>query len=323
MKRLLHVFVSILAMSYAFGASSEEEFKGEWINTDTQGIPRIVIRKGGDVWKIHAWGRCTPDPCDWGETTLHLIGDSVGAKEFKRGFAKWEKDFADHFLLIRFEGTGSDYYTKEINGEKIPVRADVPQILVETIALFKDKNGRSNYRKVSLLHKRQAGQPLRTNEQSTISENEIEKQYDRLIEIDHKVYEGMLSDYNKLKAKEDSGQITDKELKLLSHYSDWIKKQPKKIEAHKKLKELSVKRRKVGERIEKEMANVLEEHQKELENRWRKIGKAEPEHYMVEVHEVLKWSEEERNKIVKKYEEGFEQIDKERDEIIKGLRKSN
>ena len=153
MKRFLPMFVSILAVSYAFGAS-EDNFKGEWINTDTQGITRVVIRQEGDVWKIRAWGRASPNPIDWGETTLHLIGDSAGAKEFKRGFAKWEMGFADTFLLIRFEGTGSDYYTEEINGEKVHFRADVPQILIENITLFKDKSGRSNFRKVSLLHKK-------------------------------------------------------------------------------------------------------------------------------------------------------------------------
>lgn len=154
MKSLLFILASIISASNTF-ATSGDIFVGEWVNTDAQGIPRIVISKKGNSWRIQAWGRCSPTPSDWGETGLHLVADSAGGKEYRCCFAKWEKQHADTYFTIKLQGTGSHYYTKVIEGKETEFRADVPQIMIESITVFKDKSKRANYRKLSLLHKKQ------------------------------------------------------------------------------------------------------------------------------------------------------------------------
>jgi hypothetical protein len=68
--------------------SEASRFVGDWTNKDfeTRNITRINVRMDGDQIKVHAWGRCHPIECDWGETnaTLHRQALSV----------MWDQKFA-------------------------------------------------------------------------------------------------------------------------------------------------------------------------------------------------------------------------------------
>ena len=157
--RQITTFLAILLLASVSPAGDREDFIGTWINTDpSQGVPRIVIEETNGHWTIQAWGRGVPRDIDWGKTAFHLVSDSSGGKTFKRGFAKWERDFADTYMLIRFEGVASVYYEQDLNGEKHTFRDEVPQIALEKITIFKDGSGRSNYHSLILLHKQRAEQ---------------------------------------------------------------------------------------------------------------------------------------------------------------------
>jgi hypothetical protein len=54
-----------------------EEIRGIWKNEDsnTRGVTKIVIlRKNGETF-VHAWGKCHPQDCDWGEAKATIEGD--------------------------------------------------------------------------------------------------------------------------------------------------------------------------------------------------------------------------------------------------------
>jgi hypothetical protein len=55
---------------YKVGVSMNPEmFLGLWVNQslETQNITRLEIRPEGDELLVHAWGKCHPEDCDWGE----------------------------------------------------------------------------------------------------------------------------------------------------------------------------------------------------------------------------------------------------------------
>jgi hypothetical protein len=72
--RVLGVFVGLtLALLAAVGiiyASSPNDtsLDGTWVNVNssTRGIVKLVITHTSNGMKVHAWGACTPTPCDWG-----------------------------------------------------------------------------------------------------------------------------------------------------------------------------------------------------------------------------------------------------------------
>lgn len=84
-----------------------ERFTGNWKNSDpnTRGITRISIfpRNGGLY--IHAWGKCHPRDCDWGEVRVRRSGNSLTAE--------WHQGFADREMIIRgFNPRRSGKYTR-------------------------------------------------------------------------------------------------------------------------------------------------------------------------------------------------------------------
>jgi hypothetical protein len=52
-------------------------FVGLWNNVDakTRSNTKLSIRREGDQYGIHAWGKCHPEDCDWGEEQLLVTGN--------------------------------------------------------------------------------------------------------------------------------------------------------------------------------------------------------------------------------------------------------
>jgi hypothetical protein len=83
--------------------------EGRWINIDpdTRGLPRIELTfvcqdqvlngepyPPGPPWYIHAWGRCHPQDCDWGEVGAQQLATDHIYGVFEQGFARkhvWAK----------------------------------------------------------------------------------------------------------------------------------------------------------------------------------------------------------------------------------------
>lgn len=56
-------------------------FTGSWANVDqaTNGITRIQIRIADSSTYVHAWAKCRPTDCDWGEVKAEGYGSNVGS----------------------------------------------------------------------------------------------------------------------------------------------------------------------------------------------------------------------------------------------------
>ncbi|MBK7104976.1 MAG: hypothetical protein IPH62_06810 [Ignavibacteriae bacterium] len=50
------------------------QFEGTWINEDeeTRGITKAIIWIYNDMYKIHMWGQCHPEDCDWGINSVDI-----------------------------------------------------------------------------------------------------------------------------------------------------------------------------------------------------------------------------------------------------------
>jgi hypothetical protein len=124
---------SVVAVALLLGsqaASAADDFVGKWVNADkdTRGLTRIEVSGKDGKWTIQAWGMGGGGEIDQGKVTLNLLGDSVGDKEMKYGFASWDHKFADTHLTLRLE------------------KGD---LVVEDYTVFKDNSRRSNYRSKS------------------------------------------------------------------------------------------------------------------------------------------------------------------------------
>ena len=74
--------------------SGVRKFTGGWRNSDpnTRGITRITItRKSGKPY-IHAWGKCHPRDCDWGEVRARRNGNRL--------VADWDQGFVNRHMVI-------------------------------------------------------------------------------------------------------------------------------------------------------------------------------------------------------------------------------
>jgi len=99
---------------------------GTWTNCDhhTRSLVRLVIATAGTGISIHAFGACTPTPCDWGTATAKPYAANVSS-------------------------TGGIAFTAQYNfafKQTIIVgRVDMGMLTVELFDHFTDNSGRSDY----------------------------------------------------------------------------------------------------------------------------------------------------------------------------------
>ncbi len=84
MKTIVRVAAAMTLAAGMAQAASASEFVGNWVNIDsnTGGITRIEIGTSKAFFTVHAWGKCTPEDCDWGTVSVPislLLGDSFTA----------------------------------------------------------------------------------------------------------------------------------------------------------------------------------------------------------------------------------------------------
>ena len=99
---------------------------GSWINFDrnTRGIIRIVLASNDENLRVHAFGACSPEPCDWGTVPATAFAESVSAVDAV-GFRT--------FYDFGFLGTMlAAYLNKRL-------------LVVDAYNQFKDGSGRSPY----------------------------------------------------------------------------------------------------------------------------------------------------------------------------------
>lgn len=105
---------------------------GTWTNCDhhTRSLVRLVIAAAGTGITVHAFGACTPTPCDWG--TAPAMAYSTGVTS-PNGIA-----FTAHYKFAFKETT-------------IVGRADMGLLTVELFDHFTDNSGRSDYYSINYM----------------------------------------------------------------------------------------------------------------------------------------------------------------------------
>jgi hypothetical protein len=120
--------IGALLLSFAAVACAQTNgLVGQWtpVNANSASLTRVVVSQHKDSCSVEAWGDCKPTDCDWGKVELKLLGDFVGDKLPRYGFAHWDAGFADNYMTLRMENS---------------------VLVAEVFTFFKDGSQRSNYR---------------------------------------------------------------------------------------------------------------------------------------------------------------------------------
>lgn len=116
-----------LAISRPAAQQMPANFDGTWFNVDpaTRGLVKIVIRGV----KIHPYGACHPDPCDWGVIKAKNFGSSVNTTAAAALLAKQTTSFSKVEMTLSLDPDG--------------------RLRAELFTHFTDGSGRADYRTVN------------------------------------------------------------------------------------------------------------------------------------------------------------------------------
>ena len=70
---------------------------GAWLNCDkaTRGLVKILIAASGAAITVHAFGACTPTPCDWGTVTGITYAGAVDSTPAVAFTARYKFNFKE------------------------------------------------------------------------------------------------------------------------------------------------------------------------------------------------------------------------------------
>lgn len=107
---------------------------GTWMNCDhaTPNLLRLMIAANGNEINLHAFGACTPNPCDWGQVNGVVYSDNVAKAP-----------------AVAFTGT----YTFSFKTTTVVGRLFQGALIVETFDRFTDNSGRADYHTLNVLTK--------------------------------------------------------------------------------------------------------------------------------------------------------------------------
>jgi hypothetical protein len=99
---------------------------GTWVNCDhqTRGLVRLMIAANGPEITVHAFGACSPTPCDWGVVPGLVYADNVISTP-----------------AVAF----STVYTFGFKQTTIVGKLLYGALIVETFDHFTDNSGRADY----------------------------------------------------------------------------------------------------------------------------------------------------------------------------------
>ncbi|HHE32836.1 MAG TPA: hypothetical protein ENL07_09520 [Chlorobaculum parvum] len=120
------MFLLCHSLSYA----AINQFTGHWKNIDsnTRGITTLKITGNANALKMHAWGKCHPNDCDWGAVKAYAYAPNVSAPMQSSARAV------------------SAIYTTSFSQTLVVVKAiDNNKLRAEVFTRFSDNSNRSNY----------------------------------------------------------------------------------------------------------------------------------------------------------------------------------
>jgi hypothetical protein len=107
---------------------------GTWMNCDhaTRNLVRVMIAANGNEITVHAFGACSPNPCDWGQVNGTVYADNVAATP-----------------AVAFTAS----YTFAFKVTTIVGHLDNGALFVETYDHFTDNSGRADYYSQNIMTK--------------------------------------------------------------------------------------------------------------------------------------------------------------------------
>ena len=90
----------IVLLSFTASQAAVSDFSGIWRNVDrnTRGITQLNVATIGSKAKLHAWGACHPQDCDWGT----VIARYAPADMLK---AYYKNSFSERILVLTKRGS--------------------------------------------------------------------------------------------------------------------------------------------------------------------------------------------------------------------------
>jgi hypothetical protein len=107
---------------------------GTWVNVDhkTRDLVRVMIAQQGNEITVHAFGACSPNPCDWNPVPGTVYSDSVALEPAVAFTALYKFGFAEVTLVGHLQ--------KEA-------------LFVESLTHFIDHSGRADYYALDIMSK--------------------------------------------------------------------------------------------------------------------------------------------------------------------------
>jgi hypothetical protein len=134
MRSKVTLLVAIAAVLAITGPASATlpELLGNWknVNANTPNIVRLEITNAGGTIDVHAWGACSPKPCDWGTKQAVPYAPNVSAP------------LPAQAQYLQVEYTTSFSVVTLVVG---PSPAPGGQLRATALTRFTDKSGRSAY----------------------------------------------------------------------------------------------------------------------------------------------------------------------------------
>ena len=104
------VVLVILMWAGRAGAQTAEDFAGDWKPTkERPALAELKIVREGTGWTAHAYGSCTPKPCDWGAVPFSVLQQRPAGRSV--GLAIWRIRSSTRYVVMHL---GEDALVVEI-----------------------------------------------------------------------------------------------------------------------------------------------------------------------------------------------------------------
>src|SRR5687767_2259393 len=102
MTRTAAVFIAALMLTspHPIAAQTAPDFAGDWKPARQPPVlAELKIAQAGQGWTAHAFGSCTPTPCDWGAVPLTVLQQRPAGRSV--GVAIWRRGTATRYVVMR------------------------------------------------------------------------------------------------------------------------------------------------------------------------------------------------------------------------------
>jgi hypothetical protein len=136
----------LFLLCHSLGFAALNQMSGNWQNVDpnTRGITALIIDGNPNNLRMHAWGKCHPQDCDWGEVDAYAYAPNVSAP-----------------IAPTAQAVSAMYATGFSQTLVIVTPAGNNMIRAEVYTRFTDRSNRSDYRVTYTFKRQLRAMPIR------------------------------------------------------------------------------------------------------------------------------------------------------------------